>query len=732
MQNPKRHSIATKTLFHVAGWVSIVILLSTVVAFWQFRSNAEALYLSQLEQFSQERLSRERQSFILAESNLKLAQKRFVQRYEGITRQEYLQLFDQVFQQQGDGSWRNQEPYTNMQEYAGNFVDDDTLLTEAIKKKAVIFFQIASQFGPAWHEQFANLYLIGKENYLTVYWPEVHWTQFVQTDIQLSQQPYYFRQKANNPTRKPQWTDVYYDKVARRWLISAIAPLDLYGEQVGTVGQDLLLNDFMQRTLEKSYFGAFYFIFSRSGHVIVHPELMEQIYAAEGKLQIQDTDDELLIQAYQSALQQYTRLKNEPNNDHYYLVIKHLPEADWFMVMAYPKSAVAGRAWQDSQVVLQLGGGSLLAVLLLVYLILRRQVSAPLFTFIRTTQEMSNGNHQIVLPAQKSEELQSLCDNFQSMQQVVRDNLQQLQQEAEKKSEIQRELVHAHEALQEANDHLELRVLERTASLHSANEELSTLLDQLRETQQQLVESEKMSSLGGLVAGVAHEINTPIGICLTAATSLLDDLQLLKQSYNAGKMTEMDFKSFLTLAEESLQMLVSNNQRASRLIQSFKQVAVDQSSEDKRHFLLKPYIQEILFSLQPKFKKTQHRLEIHCDEDIELESYPGAFSQVITNLVMNSLIHGFEHKTEGMISIEAHREDDQVCILYRDNGCGMSLEAVERVFDPFFTTKRGGGGSGLGCHLVYNLVTQQLNGYIHCSSELGQGVVFIIRIPSKL
>lgn len=731
MQNPKRHSIATKTLLHVAGWVSIVILLSTALAFWQFHSSTEALYLHQLEQFSQERLSRERQIFLLAESNLKLAQKRFVQRIEALSLQESLHQFDRIFQHQSDNSWRNKAPYTDMQEYAGNFIDDDTPLTNTIKKRAVIFFQIASQFGPAWHEQFANLYLIGKENYLTVYWPEVHWTQSVQTDIQLTQQPYYFRQKENNPSRNPQWTDVYFDQVAGHWLISAIAPLDLYGEQVGTVGQDLLLNSFLQRTLKQPYPGAISFIFSRTGHVIAHPELMEQIYAAEGKLLIQETANELLLQAYQKVMGDEVQLKQKQGSDGFYLITQHLPEADWFMVIAYPKSAVADRAWQDSQIVLELGALSLLAALVLVYLIVRRQVSRPLLSFVSATQDMSRGNN-VLLPPQESEELQVLSDSFQAMQKAVRENLLQLHQEVDKKNEVQQELIHAHTALQEANDQLELRVLERTASLHAANEELSTLLDRLKATQQQLVESEKMSSLGGLVAGVAHEINTPIGICLTAATSLLDDLQLLKQSYHVGKMTETDFKSFLTLAEESLQMLVSNNQRASRLIQSFKQVAVDQSSEDKRHFLLKPYIQEILFSLQPKFKKTQHRLEIHCDEDIELESYPGAFSQVITNLVMNSLIHGFEYKTEGMISIEAHREDDQVCILYRDNGCGMSLEAVERVFDPFFTTKRGDGGSGLGCHLVYNLVTQQLNGYIHCSSELGQGVVFIIRIPSKL
>jgi C4-dicarboxylate-specific signal transduction histidine kinase len=398
-------------------------------------------------------------------------------------------------------------------------------------------------------------------------------------------------------------------------------------------------------------------------------------------------------------------------------------------VAAYPKDAVASQALEDSKLVLQLGLISLLVVLALVYGVLRRQVSHPLHSFIRSVHSVADGDANIYLDRQRSEELNQLADSFLAMQKVVRDNMQQLSQEVSEKNLAQQELVQAHEALKEANDQLELRVLHRTASLHAANDELSNALHKLQATQQQLVEAEKMSSLGGLVAGVAHEINTPIGICLTAASSLQDDLTVLSRRYKSGEMTEQGFLDFLQLADESLQMLVSNNQRAAQLIQSFKQVAVDQSSEDKRHFLLKAYIQEVLFSLQPKLKKTPHKVKVSCDEGIELESYPGAVAQILTNLIMNSLIHGFEHKPQGNIIIEAHQEDDQVCILYRDDGCGMNQEAVKRVFEPFFTTKRGGGGSGLGSHLVYNLVTQKLNGSIHCSSELSQGVVFIIRIP---
>lgn len=274
--------------------------------------------------------------------------------------------------------------------------------------------------------------------------------------------------------------------------------------------------------------------------------------------------------------------------------------------------------------------------------------------------------------------------------------------------------------------------MRRTASLNAANEELSMTLNQLTQTQQQLIEAEKMSSLGGLVAGVAHEINTPIGICLTAASNVQDELKQLKTRFQKGEMTERHFTEFLDQCDESLRMLVSNNQRASRLIQSFKQVSVDQSSDDLRSFMLKPYIEEILFSLQPRLKKTHHTIDLHCDELIEVESYPGALAQVITNLVMNSLIHGFEAKEQGCISIEAYQKGEMVCLFYRDDGCGMSEDATQKIFEPFFTTRRGAGGSGLGAHLIYNLVLQKMKGTIQCASEPGKGVLFSIRIPARL
>jgi signal transduction histidine kinase len=188
-------------------------------------------------------------------------------------------------------------------------------------------------------------------------------------------------------------------------------------------------------------------------------------------------------------------------------------------------------------------------------------------------------------------------------------------------------------------------------------------------------------------------------------------------------------EKYLTTAKEASELILTNLRRASDLIRSFKQVAVDQSAEEKRKFNIKTYIDELLLSIRPKYKKTQHTISVQCPEDLEINSYPGAFAQIITNLIMNSLIHGFEDIEAGNIVIDVTTDGNQIQIIYKDDGKGMDEGTVQKVFEPFFTTKRSHGGTGLGMHLVYNLVTQTMGGIIECYSNQGRGVEFRISFP---
>ncbi len=290
----------------------------------------------------------------------------------------------------------------------------------------------------------------------------------------------------------------------------------------------------------------------------------------------------------------------------------------------------------------------------------------------------------------------------------------------------------AAEALRNLNDELEHRVEERTRALRLSNRELQFTLDELKLTQKQLVESEKMAALGGLVAGIAHEINTPLGIGVTAASHLEDETRKLIKLVDQGQMTRAALEGYQSDALDSARLILANLRRAGQLIKSFKQVAVDQSSEQAREIDLKIYLEEILVSLGPALKKTSHKISVKCPEDLRLLTYPGAISQIVVNLVMNSLIHAFDGVENGEIRIECEGYDEEWLLLYRDNGVGMREDVRQRVFDPFFTTKRGQGGSGLGLHVVYNLVTQLLHGSLDCISEPGKGVEFQIQLPRRV
>ena len=291
------------------------------------------------------------------------------------------------------------------------------------------------------------------------------------------------------------------------------------------------------------------------------------------------------------------------------------------------------------------------------------------------------------------------------------------------------DLIELQEELKDLNENLEIKISERTVELDEANTSLKYSLEQLKSAQAQLVEQEKMASLGGLVAGVAHEINTPVGIGVTAVSHLQEKNDYYKNRYNSNELTQDDFEDYMNLSAESCEMIFRNLLRASDLIKSFKQIAVDQTNEEIRLFNLKEYIEEIIRSLKPKFKRTGHVVNIRGDDKLMINSCPGGLSQVLTNLIMNSFIHGFEKITDGVIDIVISENADEVVLHYYDNGVGVSDEVRKKIFEPFFTTKRGQGGSGLGMNIVYNIVTQKLNGSIVCENESGSGVHFIITLP---
>jgi C4-dicarboxylate-specific signal transduction histidine kinase len=261
---------------------------------------------------------------------------------------------------------------------------------------------------------------------------------------------------------------------------------------------------------------------------------------------------------------------------------------------------------------------------------------------------------------------------------------------------------------------------------------LSQSVEQLQQAQSQLIESEKLAALGGLVAGVAHEVNTPLGIAVTATSVLSETLDSLRQQFTAQTLTSQQFSDLLAQASDSTQMLVNNLQRAARLVRDFKQTAVDQVSEARSQFQVEQVLRALIASLHPETRKVPVEPLLECPSGLQMNSLPGVLTQVLANLILNSVRHAFADQAAPLIEIRLQEQGEQVLLDYRDNGCGVPESLRERIFEPFFTTKRGSGGSGLGLNIVYNLVTRKLGGKLEFSSQPGQGVHFRLSLHREL
>lgn len=265
----------------------------------------------------------------------------------------------------------------------------------------------------------------------------------------------------------------------------------------------------------------------------------------------------------------------------------------------------------------------------------------------------------------------------------------------------------------------------------TASQLLNTLED-LHEAQDKLVESEKMAALGSLVAGVAHEVNTPLGVAITGTSMVNDRMTALQESIAKGTLTRDQLSNFIERGSESLELTQKNLQRVGALISNFKQIAVDQMVAEKREINLLSYLDEVMSTLSIEMRRANVRYHLAIPEDIHITTIPGAMAQIITNLVTNAIRHAFNGK-EGEITLSAETiAGHQVRISFQDNGCGMDSKILAQIFDPFFTTKRNEGGTGLGMPIVYNLVRQKLKGDISVKSEPGVGTTFIIELPRSM
>ncbi|PHI36582.1 HAMP domain-containing histidine kinase [Pseudoalteromonas sp. GCY] len=360
-----------------------------------------------------------------------------------------------------------------------------------------------------------------------------------------------------------------------------------------------------------------------------------------------------------------------------------------------------------------------LFVLLLVLLVSRgiqKRIATPIEGLSALLQDVSkNHNYSARAPGSNIAELNVLANNLNIM--LARTENQLERHKADKQE------------IKQLNQSLEEKVNQRTIALREANQELLNALERMHQYQNQIIENEKMASLGQMVAGVAHEVNTPIGLGITGSTLLRDKLSDIREAFQTKSLTSKQLERFVNDGIENLDLIYRNLNRAAELVSSFKRLAVSQDLEVNSRIDLSNLLTEVVASMRAELSTKQPEVTIDCDSGLAIESKAGPLQQVLEQLISNSLLHGFKDQQNNSISITVKPSMGQLAIEYADNGMGVPKAIKKRIFDPFVTTRRGEGGSGLGMHLVYNLVTQALGGSITLDEEFSQGAKFIISLP---
>ena len=353
-----------------------------------------------------------------------------------------------------------------------------------------------------------------------------------------------------------------------------------------------------------------------------------------------------------------------------------------------------------------------------IVIIVNQLITRHLFHITSFAQQLDSQNleHELKLAKrnQDKDELDYLVDAINTM----RINL---------KKEIAK-LEEAENALLALNGELEVKVHDRTAMLAQSNEQLQQSVDDLTMAKDKIVQSEKMASLGQLVAGVAHEVNTPLGICITSITALKEKVDDLQAAIVNEKLTKSNLVDTLNLLNEYQQIIERSLVKSVDLIRSFKSVAVEQHSDPETKVHLAKHIRDVVNTVKTMFKRKNYHINLDLDEELNFVTYPSAWNQIITNFLMNSHVHGFEDRSDGEINIAFSHLNGFLTLTYQDNGKGISDEVRNKIFEPFVTTKRGQGGSGLGLNIVFNLVDVKLGGSIKCV-DVEQGVCFQVKVP---
>ncbi len=529
-------------------------------------------------------------------------------------------------------------------------------------------------------------------------------------------------------TGQANWTDPYMGNVdadAHVTYISHTSPIYIEGRFIGVTGTDYFYDSMKQRIKEiEVYNNGYASLFNENLELLVHPEIangtplaevnqgtyawMSEVMKAKGSGSIEYNwiDGYDKIMAF-SALDNGWTIAVMPRKEDVLAPVRQLRDIGFLLVLV----------------------GTLFGAT--AALVLGRQIVSPIEDIVKDIDRIGLGNYDDPIAdgfLRRQDEVGVLASAVERMRVLQARTFEEVR---EKNDELEHKVQERTDELRTTNHYLEhslAQMEEQQATLIETNDQLERSLDTIEKTQRQLIESEKIAALGYLVGGIAHEINTPVGNSITLSSFLKKQTHRVKSAVQEGALTRSDLGSYLEEVDHASDTLLRNLAVSSDLVEKFKQLAAGESKWNRISFRVHDYIQEIIRSTAALHQREDIQVTVVCPQDLEITSDPGKFSQILSNLLTNAVVHGFEGRQAGRIIVEVDLHDDVLYLTVMDNGVGISKDHVDRIFDPFFTTKFSGNTTGLGLNVVYNIVTKLFDGNIRVETDPGKGTTFYMTL----
>ena len=703
--------LARKLVLQLGCVMALIIGSMTWLVYLDTMEKLRASALNELREVADNRAREAGILFRVAQDSTYQLRDEYVRRLKAMRQQDPQVEFSRWFGKWPDGLTRVRQTLDDHTRLPSVYLRPGVMIDADVRRRTLAAFELLREWGPIMTGHFYSAYIDLPGEGLIMYSPSVNWGAEANPETNnFDYPPVQNAGPEKNSSRQNNWTEVYFDDKAKIYMVSTVTPVDLDGRWIAAASQDVSIQELLQRTHNSHLPGTYNLILSRDGRLIAHPQFEEKLKQGGGNLLVVDLKDELLADIQRSTKNVAGAAQVVQNSQATYsLGVAQIDGPDWLFVTVYPNTLMQQQAFGSARYVLVLGAFGLIILLVLVYGILDRNVRVPLKKLETAVDDLAQGRRHRTIDAERPDELGQLGRAFNYMVD---------------------ELVSREDQLRENNVTLEYRVKERTAALAATNHELEDVIHRLEHTQAELISTEKRAALGALVAGVAHELNTPIGNAVLIGSTMKDHLTDFARDLDSGSLKRSVVEAYVAKNSSAAEVLLRSLQNAADLISSFKQVAVDRSGSARRLFTLDKVIHDIVTTLMFSVSRTGHTLEVSVPERIVMDSYPGAIGQLVTNFINNAVLHGFEGRTGGSMHLVALATDlDNVQISFSDSGVGIDEASLKRVFDPFFTTKLGKGGSGLGLHVVYTIVTDLLGGRIRLWSAPDFGTQIVIDLP---